>query len=124
MKQIIKNSHLKGLAEGEKIGKEKQWKATEKAQKKTSAKIKEFEKENEELKEQCLILADCDTCYSPCKNDNVEMKKQLIKAKEIIKDYMIISSNVTVCSVSEENRCINVLKLNEEAEKFIREIEL
>ena len=38
LKQIIKNSHLKGLAEGEKIGKEKQWKATEKAQKKTSAK--------------------------------------------------------------------------------------
>lgn len=51
LKQIIKNSHLKGLAEGEKIGKEKQWKATEKAQKKTSAKIKELEKENAELKE-------------------------------------------------------------------------
>ena len=48
---------------------------------------------------------------------------QLTKAKEIIKDYMIVSSNVTVCSVPEENRCINVLKLNEEAEKFIRDVE-
>ena len=45
---------------------------------------RELEEENAELKEQCLILADCDTCYSPCKNDNVEMKKQLTKAKEII----------------------------------------
>lgn len=45
----IEKAYLDGLAEGEKIGKEKQWKATEKAQKKTSAKIKELEKENAEL---------------------------------------------------------------------------
>ena len=31
----------------------------------------ELEKENAELKEQCLILADCNTC----KNENVEIKK-------------------------------------------------
>ncbi len=35
-------------------------------------KIEALKKENAELKEQCLILADCDTCYSPCKNENVE----------------------------------------------------
>ena len=46
--------------------------------------IKELEKENAELKEQCLILADCNTCHSTCKNENVEMKKQLVKAKELI----------------------------------------
>ena len=47
--------------------------------------IAELEKENAELKEQCLILADCNTCHSTCKNENVEMKKQLTKAKELIK---------------------------------------
>lgn len=51
--------------------------------------------------------------------------QQLTKAKEIIKDYMIIakSAHITVCGVSEENRTIDVLKLNEEAERFIREEE-
>ena len=83
--------------------------------------LAEFEKENAELKEQCLILADCNTCHSTCKNENVEMKKQLTKAKEIIKDYMTIAkgSHTTVCGVSEENRTINVLKLNKEAEQFL-----
>ena len=43
------------------------------------------------------------------------------KAKEIIKDYMTIvkGAHTTVCSVSEENRTINVLKLNKEAEQFL-----
>ena len=54
-------------------------------------------------------------------NENVEMKKQLTKAKEIIKDYMTIvqGSHTTVCGVPEENRTIYVLKLNEEAEQFL-----
>ncbi len=49
--------------------------------------------------------------------------EQLTKAKEIIKDYMTIvkGSHITVCGVSEENRTINVLKLNKEAEQFIKE---
>ena len=47
--------------------------------------LAELEKENAELKEQCLILADCNTCHSTCKNENVEMKKQLTKAKELIR---------------------------------------
>ena len=51
--------------------------------------------------------------------------KQLTKAKEIIKDYMTIvkGAHTTVCGVSEENRTINVLKLNEEAEQFLKESE-
>lgn len=51
-----------GLAEGEKIGKEKQWKATETAQKKTSAKIKELEKEIEEQKVQIEKMKCCGNC--------------------------------------------------------------
>ena len=46
--------------------------------------IEELEKENAELKKQCSILADCNTCHSTCKNENVEMKKQLAKVKELI----------------------------------------
>lgn len=49
------------------------------------SKLARLEKENAELKEQCSILADCNTCHSTCKNENIEMKKQLSKAKEIIK---------------------------------------
>ena len=51
----------------------------------------------------------------------IKGNKQLTKAKEIIKDYMTIvkGAHTTVCSVSEENRTINVLKLNEEAEQFL-----
>lgn len=47
----------------------------------------------------------------------------LTKAKTIIKDYIIIvtGDHTTVCSVPEENRCINVLKLNEQAEQFLKE---
>ena len=51
----------------------------------------------------------------------VSKNQQLTKAKEIIKDYMIIAkgSHTTVCGVTEENRTIHVLKLNEEAEQFL-----
>ena len=58
-------------------------------------------------------------------NENVEIKKQLNKAKEIIKDYLTIvkGSHSTVCGVPEENRTIYVLKLNEEAEQFLKESE-
>lgn len=47
----IREAYIAGLEEGRKLGKEEQWKATEKAQKKTSARIRELEKENKELKE-------------------------------------------------------------------------
>ena len=62
---------------------------------------------------------------SRLENENAEMKEQLTKAKEIIKDYLTIAkgSHTTVCGVPEENRTIYVLKLNEEAEQFIKEVE-
>lgn len=49
--------------------------------------------------------------------------QQLTKAKEIIKDYMTIvkGAHTTVCGVPEENRTIYVLKLNKEAEQFLKE---
>lgn len=84
LKQIIKNSHLKGLAEGEKIGKEKQWKATEKAQKKTSAKIKELEEENEGLK---AFESHCDEIEEDAKaiaEENAELKEKLDKIRKYL----------------------------------------
>ena len=82
----------------------------------------ELKEENKFLKEQCLLLADGNVCNSTYS----EIKKQLNKTKEIIKDYMTIvkGSHTTVCGVSEENRTINVLKLNEEAEQFLKEVYL
>ena len=74
--------------------------------------IQELEKENAELKEQCLILADCNTCHSTCKNENIEMKKQLAKAKEIIKDLLIVMPKENIEGVYE---------VTEYAEQFIRE---
>lgn len=80
-------------------------------------------KQNAELKafkQDCIKLTE----------DNVVMAKQrgetviqLTKAKEIIKDYMIIAKGayITECGVPEENRTIYVLQLNEEAEQFIKE---
>lgn len=50
-------------------------------------------------------------------------KEQLTKAKDIIRDYKIVVEGdyTTVCSVPEENCCINVLKLNEQADQFLKE---
>ena len=73
--------------------------------------IATLEKENAELKERA-DKADL---------DSVLFFNQLCKAKAIIKDYMIVADHTTVCSVPEENRCINVLKLNEQAEQFLKE---
>ena len=52
------------------------------------SKLARLEKENTELKEQCLILADCNTCNSTCKTENIEMKKQLTKAKELFNEFL------------------------------------
>ena len=73
----------------------------------------ELEKENAELKEQCLILADCNTCHSTCKNENVEMKEQLAKAKELLTRFVM-------CSVYFNGKETDLV---EEAEKFLRERE-
>ena len=108
--------------------------------------IAKLEKENAELKEKVSYLEDNlrvarkdrknlqlkvgkglkefikDCPYSALKlYANGYYIEQLTKAKEIIKDYMIIvkGAHTTVCGVPEENRTIYVLKLNEEAEQFL-----
>ena len=76
----------------------------------------ELEKENAELKEQCLILADCNTCHSTCKNENVEMNKQLANAKEIIKK--LVNEFYYLCelyNLATDYECLA------EAEHFLRE---
>ena len=81
--------------------------------------IEILEKENAELKDKLEILISVgNTCTKG-------LHKQLTKAKEIIKDYLTIvkGSHTTVCGVPEENRTIYVLKLNEEAEQLIREVQ-
>ena len=80
--------------------------------------IAELEKENAELKEQCLILADCNTCNSTCKTENIEMKKQLTKAKEIIeKLYSHIFQGMCFMGIND----YNVHKA--EVEQYISEVE-
>ena len=76
--------------------------------------IAELEKENAELKEQCLILADCNTCNSTCKTENIEMKKQLTKAKEVIEN--LIDSLMAIDG--EQIRELSVVK---EVEEFLKE---
>ena len=96
--------------------------------------IAELKKENAELKEQ-VENRNCSNCRrseTVCPNDGscVHYNKwesyknpQLTKAKEIIKDYLTITkgSHTTLCGVPEENRTIYVLKLNKEAEQFLKE---
>ena len=75
--------------------------------------IAELKEENSELKEQCSILADCNTCYSSCKNENVEMKKQLTKAKEYIK--LLLMNCVGVY----ESTGKTIAEIQIEAEQFL-----
>ena len=78
------------------------------------SKLARLEKENAELEEQCLLLADCNTCDSTCKNENVEIKKQLIKAKEIIEEML---------SILPKENIEGIYEITEEAEQFLRENE-
>ena len=89
-------------------------------------KYKSYKDENAELKEQLgdkfmQKQKDKADLVWKLKTANEQKASQLNKAKEIIKDYMTIvkGAHTTVCGVSEENRTINVLKLNEEAEQFL-----
>ena len=91
-----------------------------------------LKKENEQLQEK-LNIRSCQNCKhnnKSCPNDGSCVyyskwedykNQQLTKAKEIIKDYMIIAkgAHITACGVPEENRTIHVLELNEEAEEFL-----
>lgn len=82
------------------------------------AQIEELKKENAELKQYAKALEETDdTNILHC----MKVNGKLYKAKEIIKDYMIIAkgAHITVCGVPEENRTIYVLKLNKEAEQFL-----
>ena len=95
---------------------------------------KKLKDENTGLKEK-LNIRSCQNCKhnnKSCPNDGscVNYSKweryinpELTKAKEIIKDYLTIikGSHTTVCGVPEENRTIYVLKLNKEAEQFLKE---
>ena len=72
--------------------------------------IEELEKENAELKKQCSILADCNTCHSSCKNENAEMKEQLTKAKELIKEML---------SILPKENIEGVYEITEKAEQFL-----
>ena len=78
------------------------------------SKLSRLEKENAELKEQCSILADCNTCHSSCKNENVEMKEQLTKAKELIKEML---------SILPKENIEGVYEITEKAEQFLKESE-
>lgn len=81
--------------------------------------IAKLEKENAELKS----IADFQTSSNMDRYFQLKRsKEQLAKAKAIIRDYKIVveGDHTTVCGVPEENRCINVLKLNEQAEQFLK----
>ena len=84
--------------------------------------IAELEKENAQLKSKnCWKTCEYAEPKSQWISQHIQDVVQLTKAKEIIKDYMTIvkGAHTTLCGVPEENRTINVLKLNEEAEQFI-----
>lgn len=72
----------------------------------------ELENENAELREQCSTLADCNICHSTCKTEDIELKKQLTKAKEIIKNLI----NSLMVIDGEEIRELSVVK---EAERLL-----
>ena len=84
--------------------------------------IAELEKENAQLKSKnCWKTCEYAEPKSQWISQHIQDVVQLTKAKEIIKDYLTIAkgAHTAVCGVSEENRTINVLKLNKEAEQFL-----
>ena len=84
--------------------------------------LAELEKENAQLKSKnCWKTCEYAEPKSQWISQHIQDVVQLTKAKEIIKDYMTIvkGAHTTVCGVPEENRTINVLKLNKEAEEFL-----
>lgn len=83
----------------------------------------ELEKENAELKEQCSILADCNTCISACKTENIEMKNNLTKAKEIIKKFSEFVNNENEYDPERPQEYTDLWnKLCEETEQFLKDI--
>lgn len=87
---------------------------------KLNSRITELEKENAELKEQCLALADCDTCFSLCKNENIEMKKQLTEAKYII---LTLLGNFAY-PIGREDWTVEDEEIVDKAEQFLKDSEV
>ena len=79
-------------------------------------KYKSYKDENAELKEQNLILADCSTCHSTCKNENVEIKKQFTKARELLTKWVELFK-------PKGNSSIPPTPIQVETEQFLREVE-
>ena len=79
-------------------------------------KYKSYKDENAELKEQNLILADCSTCHSTCKNENVEIKKQFTKARELLTKWVELFN-------PKGNSSIPPTPIQVETEQFLREVE-
>lgn len=84
------------------------------------SKLARLEKENAELKEQCSILADCNTCNSTCKNENVEMKKQLTKAKEILTKLLEEEKNNMYWEMNGSDKS-SYYEVRKQAEQFLKE---
>lgn len=87
--------------------------------------IKELEEEKCELlgiiQGKDKVIQELEKERDKYRNMVFDQREHLTKAKEIIKDYMTIAkgAHTTLCGVPEENRTINVLQLNEEAEEFL-----
>lgn len=81
---------IDGLAEGERIGKEKQWIATEKAQKKTSEKIRKLEKENK-ISEEIII------------GEQQEINRLEKEIKQIIERERVVPEHY-LCEMIEKNK--------------------
>ena len=85
--------------------------------------IAELEKENAELKEKYVKnITDCDTCVSDCKTENIEIKTQLTKAKELLERLLITSCNSDVLNLLPN--CSEVLRVRTEAEQFLKDSEV
>lgn len=83
----------------------------------------ELENENAELREQCSTLADCNICHSTCKTENIELKKQLTKAKEIIKKFSeFVNDEVELDPAHPQEYTDLWIELCEKAEQFLNSI--
>lgn len=102
-----------GLEKGERIGKEKQWIATEKSQKKTSAKIEQLEKDNEELKVQVEKLTGSTFLWRKAV-ENYKEKIARLKAEinQIIEREKVVPEHY-LCEMIEKNK-----ELKEENEQL------
>lgn len=124
VKDRVTHAYIAGLAKGGNLGKEKQWLATEKAQKKTSARIKELEKEIDYYKSRESHLDEVEEDAKAIAKENAGLKTELMHLKgcEQCKDRPK-GEVATVCPTEYENHCIGqkmtyIKELEEENEKL------